>query len=121
MGATGSDSFDARSLEGEEGVVDVEMAKGLAAHEQFHTEQSEPDAEEVTLGTGEKIMAHDFIEAGAIAAQEKVAPGSIRKLSLGYQALYAKVCRFGSKNRVEELSRKGELRRFASEITAQAA
>ncbi len=107
------DPFAPLNTQGQGNLIDVEMAKGVAEHEKFHVGQKEPDAEVA----GVNVTAHEFIEAGAIAAQLKVAPQSFNKLSLKYQSLYRKVLSLMSDSeRVMELSRAGKLQQFAKEV-----
>lgn len=110
LSSSGSDTFDAGALEGEGKVVDKEWAAGVAAHEQFHTQQHEPDTENVTLANGQEITAHEFIEAGAIAAQEKAAPRSVQRLSAEYQAIRRKLASVLPPDQLLERSKKGALK-----------
>ena len=120
LGREGTATFDAESLVGGERVVDRDMAEGVAAHEQFHTEQEAPDAAEVTLKDGTRITDHEFIEAGAIAAQEEVNPQSVERLSDDYKAIRGKVGSLLSPDRLVELSRRGKMRQFAAEASLAA-
>jgi hypothetical protein len=115
LSASGSDTFDAEALEGVRTVVDKEWAEGVAAHEEFHTQQKAPDAANVTLEDGQTVTAHEFIEAGAIAAQEKVAPVSVQRLSTEYKAIRQKFARILPSDRLLERSKQGRLKDLAQE------
>jgi hypothetical protein len=117
LGREGSATFDARSLEGEGKVVDRDMSEGVAAHEDFHTKQRAPDAAEVTLTDGTTITDHEFIEAGAIAAQERQSARSVDRLSAEYKAIREKVGALLSPDWLVALSREGKLRQFAAEAS----
>jgi hypothetical protein len=114
LNAAGTQTFDAQALEGEGTVVDGEWAKGVAEHEQFHTEQKEPDADQVILANGDVLTAHDFIEAGAIAAQEKAASGSVNRLSDDYKQIRTRFAALLPSDQLLELSREGKLREAAT-------
>ena len=117
LGVAGSESIDPYAIQGDgtSSFIDTEMAKGVAAHEKFHTEQQAPNALSITVGATE-VTADEFIEAGAIVAQAKAAPGSVEKLSTEYQGLYGKVLQLlPDSHRVQELSRTGDLEAFGEE------
>lgn len=125
LSQAGTASFDAIAMEGTGEVVDVEMAKGTDAHELFHTLQAAPDVDSVVIpsssevvsaeispeyvSSADTITAHEFIEAGAIAAQEEEAPASVERLSDDYLAIRAKVARVLSRQDLLRLSREGKL------------
>ena len=115
LGEQGTETVDplaTLNVQGQASLIDVEMARAVAEHERFHVGQREPDAEV----NGMNVTAYEFIEAGAIAAQLKVAPQSLSKLSQGYQILYRKVLGLlPDSQRVMELSKEGKLRQFAKE------
>lgn len=117
LGVAESESIDPHAIQGEgaSSFIDTEMAKGVAAHETFHTEQQAPDVPSIEVG-GTEVTADEFIEAGAIAAQAKTAPGSVAKLSAEYQELYGKVLTLlPDRDRVQELSRVGDFGAFGEE------
>ena len=118
LSQAGTASFDAVAMEGAGEVVDVEMAKGTDAHEFFHTQQAAPDVDEVRVTSADTITAHEFIEAGAIAAQEEAAPASVERLSDDYKAIRAKVARVLSRQDLLRLSREGKLSEVPQYATA---
>lgn len=115
LGQDGSEVVDPLTplIEGGGQLIDSEWARAVATHEEFHAEQKQPDVEVA----GNSVTAHEFLEAGAIAAQLKVAPQSFNRLSTEYQALYRKVLGLlPDREKVMELSREGKLKQFEKEV-----
>ncbi|MFA6523329.1 MAG: hypothetical protein WCS85_03090 [Candidatus Peribacteraceae bacterium] len=109
QGQSGSETFDARAIEGQENVVDAAWAEGVAAHEHHHTEQQHTDVASVRLQDGMEITEHDLAEAGAIEAQEKAAPRSIDRLSEEYKGIRRKMRSLLPSAKILELSKSGKL------------
>jgi hypothetical protein len=125
----GSQQFDARKVMGQDAVVDKDAAVGLVAHEDEHTRQKVANAAAIDLRTGQQVqVAEDFVrddhivtatelyEAGAMAAQAKVAPKSIDGLHPSYIATRRKLSKLLPDQQITELARAGDLTGLAATV-----
>jgi hypothetical protein len=114
----GSETFDATKMEGEEAVVDADMAEGVAKHEAFHAEQKAADTQSVVLANGQKVTALEFEEAGAMEAQ---GGKGTEQLSTEYKEIRRKFEGLLPPAKLKELSKEGKLKEYAMQTYAVAA
>ncbi len=77
---------------------------------------------ESTSQTSDDVVdAHEFIEAGAIAAQIDAAPQSFDGLSSEYKTLYSKVTGMLDHNQVRDFSKEGDMVGFAQAVAEKRA
>lgn len=125
LGASGTETGDLEKMQGQDSVIDTEVAIGAIEHEHAHTEQeiqtvqrvsedAPPDDAPVsnTLDNAPKkgeVTSTQLFEAGAIIRQKQEAPGSFDKLTQVYKDTYRHVLSYvPDENGIVELANQSD-------------